>query len=264
MISGQVMIGELAVNRIGLGTNRITDTPEAASLLQSAVQAGVNFIDTAHLYTGGASETTIGKTLAPYPAGLVVASKGGYGSGEGDNRPETLRAELQESLRSLQSNQITLYQLHRLDPGTPIKQTMQLLKSFQDEGLIKYIGLSEVSVSQIEEAGQYVDIVSVQNEYSLAERKHESVVDYCTDNSIVFIPWFPLRNLTSGQQAALAKVGDNHGVTPSQVALAWLLHRSPQMLPIPGTLSERHLKENIAAAQIDLSSDEYSQLDAAV
>jgi pyridoxine 4-dehydrogenase len=261
MNNNQILIGELPVNRIGLGTNKITGSPQAASLLQYAVEAGINFIDTARLYTAGASETAIGDTLAPYPDGLVVATKGGYGSGEGDNRPESLRAELEESLRRLQTDRITLWQLHRVDPRVPLKQTMEVLKSFQADGLVQYLGLSEATVEQIAEARQYAEIVSVQNEYSLAERKHEPVVDYCTENGIVFIPWFPLRHLTDQQVAMLKDIGSAHQATPEQIALAWLLKRSPQMLPIPGTLSKEHLQENIAAARIELSDDEYARLD---
>jgi aryl-alcohol dehydrogenase-like predicted oxidoreductase len=250
------MIGELPVNRIGLGTNKITDTPEAAGLLQYAVQAGVNFIDTAYVYTDGDSETAIGNTLAPYPEDVVIATKGGYI----DNRPDFLRANLMESLRRLQTQRITLYQLHRLIPGVSIKKTMETLKSFEDEGLVQYVGLSEVTADQIDEASQYVRVVSVQNEYSLAERKHDGAVDYCTENGIAFIPWFPLRHITAEQQSMLAEVGANHQATPEQVALAWLLKRSPRMLPIPGTLSKQHLKENIQAAAIDLTDAEYERL----
>lgn len=261
MNSDQILIGELPVYRIGLGTNKITNTSQVVSLLQYAVEAGVNFIDTAHLYTAGGSETTIGSTLAPYPEGLVIATKGGYGGGDGNNQLETLRADLEESFRRLRTDRITLWQLHRVDPRVPLKQTMEVLKAFQDEGKVQYLGLSEVNVDQIDEARQYAEIVSVQNEYSLAERKHEAVVDYCTENGIVFIPWFPLRHLSEEQIAALEEIGAGHQATPEQIALAWLLKRSPQMLPIPGTLSKEHLQENIAAAHIELSDDEFSRLD---
>jgi pyridoxine 4-dehydrogenase len=191
-MSPQVLIGELPVKRIGLGTNRITDTPKARAALQYALKLGINFIDTAYLYTGGASEATIGGTLAPYPDGLVVASKGGYDNQPDYNSQPVLRANLEESRRRLQTDRITLYHLHRIDRDVPLQKTMAVLKSFQAEGKVQYLGLSEADVNQIEEARQYADIVSVQNEYSLTERKHDAVVDYCTENKIVFIPWYPL------------------------------------------------------------------------
>jgi len=259
-MSQQVMIGDMPVKRIGLGTNKITDTAEARSLLDYAVKTGINFIDTAHLYTGGASETTIGDTLSPYPDGLAVTTKGGFSNHSNYNDPEFLRANLDDSLRRLKTSQIILYQLHRIDPAASLKRTMETFKTFQDEGKIKYIGLSEASVSQIKEAQNYAHIVSVQNEYSLTERKHDDVLDYCTEQGIIFIPWFPLRHINDQQRIVLENIAREHDATAEQIALAWLLRRSPMMLPIPGTLSKQHLKENLDSLNISLTGEEYHRL----
>jgi pyridoxine 4-dehydrogenase len=246
-------LGETDVTRIGLGTNRLTNTPEHHAFLKRAVAAGVNFIDTAHTYTGGASEETIGAALSPIPDGCVVATKGGWSSG----RPEALRAEIEESLRRLQTDSIALYYLHRVDTETPLEQSLGAIKEYRDSGKIRHVGLSNVGVEEIERARQLVPVAAVQNHYSLVERKHDDVVDYCTRESIVFVPYFPLGG-TDG--SALAEIAERRGATPVQTALAWLLARSPTTAPIPGTLSLDHLNENLAAVEIELSKAEFEAL----
>lgn len=261
--AGDIRLGACMIHRIGLGTNRLVDTPECHALLDRALELGVNFIDTARLYRAGASETTIGNTLAPYQnyPQLVVASKGGYSDGS----PAALRKELEASLRALRTDHITLYQLHRVDPDVPIEESIGALKTFQDEGKISYIGLSEVGVGQIERAQTVARIVSVQNEYNLLARQYESVVDYCTQHAIVFIPWFPLGGLQGDGhmlRGRLVTLARKYHVLPQQIALAWLLKRSPSMVPIPGTLSLEHLEENVQAAHISLSDTDFAELSA--
>jgi aryl-alcohol dehydrogenase-like predicted oxidoreductase len=243
------------VARIGLGTNRLTDTPENVAFLQQAVAAGLGHIDTAHLYTSGASETTIGGALPGGRDGCIVATKGGYRPGEG--RPEVLRAQVDESLRLLRRDSIDLYYLHRVDPETPLEESLATLAACRDEGTIRHVGLSEVSVEQIERAREIVPVAAVQNHYNLSERGSEDVVDYCTREGIAFVPFFPLRG-DGGPR--LAEVAEARGVTPHQVTLAWLLQRSPVMLPIPGTLSLDHLKANLAALDLELSEAELDAL----
>ncbi len=258
--AGTVSFGGITVNRIGLGTNRIHDNEDGYELLRRAVELGVNFIDTAHRYAGGQSEAAIGNALAPYGNGLVIATKGGMGNGASAGQ---LRRELEESLQRLQTDRIDLYQLHRVDPTIPLAETMAVLKGFQDEGLIGHIGLSEVSVDQVKEAVAVAPVVSVQNEYNVAIRKHEALVDYCTANEIAFIPWFPLGGLagdTAKVEAVVAAIAGKYDATPQQIALAWLLKRSPMILPIPGTTSIEHLEANLKAADIDLSDEDYLAL----
>lgn len=252
-----VALGEHRITRIGLGTNRLTDTAENRSFLEAAVDAELNFIDTAHLYTGGESETTIGAALAPFPDDLVVATKGGYHSGRGN---EGLRSELEQSFERLRTDTIALYYLHRVDPDIPIEESMGLLREYRDAGRIAHVGLSEVSVEQIERARSVVPIAAVQNEYNLAERKHEAVIDHCEAEGIVFVPFYPLGG---GGSAAGSEIAERHGATPSQIELAWLLHRSPCVAPIPGTLSLAHLEENLAALEIELAEEELDRLSAA-
>ncbi len=257
--AGTVKIGDLAVNRIGLGTNRITDSDEAHDLLQCAVELGVNFIDTAYLYQNGASETAIGDALAPYQDGVVIATKGGWD----DDRPEELRGFLETSLQRLQTKCIDLYQLHRVNPDLPIEASVGRLRQFQEEGHIKHIGLSEVTVEQIKQARAVAPITSVQNEYNITVRHHDPVVDYCTEQGIVFIPWFPLRGLADTKPALkqiITDLAQKYQATPPQIVLAWLLKRSPMMLPIPGTLSDEHLKTNLHAANIKLEEDDFKSL----
>lgn len=239
------------VPRIGLGTNRLTNTPAHVAFVREAVAAGLRHVDTAHTYTGGESEETIGAALDGAGDGVVVATKGGWGAGNG--RPEVLRAQIEESLRRLRTESIALYYLHRVDPETPLEESLGAIGEYRDRGLIREIGISEVSVEQIEEARKVVPIAAVQNHYNLAERKHDPVVDYCTREGIVFVPYFPLR--AEGGRA-LRDVARRHGATAAQVKLAWLVGRSPAMLPIPGTLSLEHLRENLRALELGLSADE--------
>ncbi len=258
--AGTVLMGDIQVNRIGLGTNRITDTQEAHELLRLALSLGVNFIDTAYRYAGGASETSIGNALSPYPKGVVIATKGGIGDGAS---PDVLRRELEVSLGRLKTDHIALYQLHRVDPNVPLEVSVGALKQFQDEGKIKHIGLSEVTVEQLERARAVAPIVSVQNEYNVITRQHEDLVDYCTKHNIIFIPWFPLGGLrgdAAGVEALLQAMAEKYDATPQQLAIAWLLKRAPIILPIPGTLSPDHLKDNLASASITLSDGDYRQL----
>jgi len=252
-----IALGDQQLNRIGLGTNRLTDTPENRSFLADAVGAGLNFIDTAHLYTAGASESTIGAALAPFPEGLVVATKGGFHPGGGS---DGLREELEQSFERLRAQTISLYYLHRVDPGVPLEETMGVLKEYRDAGRIAHVGLSEVSVEQIERARSVVPIAAVQNEFSLAERMHDDVVDYCESAGIVFVPFYPLRGSDSPAVSAFA---ERHGASTNQIRLAWLLHRSPCVLPIPGTLSAEHLRENRAALDVELSAEDLEALSAA-
>jgi pyridoxine 4-dehydrogenase len=243
------------VNRVGLGTNRLTDTPENREFLEAAVGAGIETIDTAHLYTGGDSETTIGNALAPYED-VLVATKGGFAGGEGTSTEE-LRAELDQSFERLRTERIELYYVHRVNPEVPLSETMGLLAEYVEAGRLGHVGLSEVSVEQIEEARQTLPIAAVQNQFSLAERKHDAVVDHCAAEGIAFAPFFPLRTSDDG---ALSDVAERLGATPNQAAIAWLLRRSPAMLPIPGTLSVEHARENLAALDLELSDEDYARL----
>jgi pyridoxine 4-dehydrogenase len=250
----KLRLGDTEVARIGLGTNRLTRTPEHVAFVKEAVAAGVDLIDTAHTYTGGESEATIGAALSPIPDGCMVATKGGYAAGHG--RPEMLRAQIEESLRRLRTDSIPLYYLHRVHPGTPLEESLGAIKEYRDSGKIRHVGLSQVGIDQIERANKVVPIAAVQNHYNLSERRYEDVVDYCAGKGIVFLPYFPLH----GGGAAVADIARRRGATPAQIALAWLLRRSPTMLPIPGTLSLAHLKENLAALGIELSEAEFQAL----
>jgi aryl-alcohol dehydrogenase-like predicted oxidoreductase len=251
-----VKLGDVDVARIGLGTNRLTRTPDHVALIRAAVAAGVQVIDTAHSYTGGHSEETVGEALSPIPDGVVVATKGGIG-GAGRGRPEVLRAELDQSLRRLRTDTIPLYYLHRVDPETPIEESLAAIKAYQDRGKVRHIGISEVDIGQIERARKVVAIAAVQNHYNLSERKYEAVVDYCEREGIVFVPFYPLGALGG---AELGDIARHHRATTQQIALAWLLRRSPAMLPIPGTLSLEHLKQNVAALEIELTELEFEAL----
>lgn len=258
--AGTITFGSVTVNRLGLGTNRIHDNDDGHHLLKRAVELDITFIDTAHVYASGESEAAIGNALSPFAKSLIVATKGGMGSGASSAQ---LRRELQESLRRLKTDHIELYQLHRIDSETPLKESMAALKSIQDEGLIRNIGLSEVSIGQLEEARSVVPVVSVQNEYNVANRKHEKLVDYCTEHQIAFIPWFPLGGLagdTERVEELVAQMAQKYVATPQQIALAWLLKRSPVILPIPGTTSVDHLEENLKAVLVHLSDDDYRAL----
>jgi pyridoxine 4-dehydrogenase len=248
-------LADAEMTRIGLGTNQLRNRQEHVAFLREAVAAGLNHIDTAHLYTGGESETAIGSALSPFPPEVVVATKGGYRAGEG--RPEVLRAQIEESLRRLETDSIALYYLHRVDPETPLEESLATIKEFRESGKIRHVGLSEVGIDEIERARGIVPIAAVQNHYNLSERRSEAVVDYCQAEGIVFVPFFPLGG-AGGR--ALAEIAARHGTTRAQIALGWLLRRSPVMLPIPGTLSLAHLKENLAALEIELSEAEFEAL----
>jgi len=246
-------LGDLEVGRIGLGTNRLSYTPEHVALIKEAVAAGVNVIDTAHTYAGGESEETIGAALSPIPDDCVVATKAGWKSG----RPEVIRAEIEESLRRLRTDSIALHYLHRVDPQVPIEQSVGALREYRESGQIRHVGVSNVGVDQIERAREVVPIAAVQNPYNLSERRHEDVVDYCMAEGIVFVAYFPLRSLGGRTVDDIAR---RRNVTPVQIALAWLLNRSPIVLPIPGTLSREHLRENLAAVEIELGDAEFQAL----
>jgi aryl-alcohol dehydrogenase-like predicted oxidoreductase len=248
-------LGDVEVGRIGLGTNRLENNPENLAFIRDAVEAGVTHIDTAYLYTRGESEETIGAALDPIPERVVVATKGGYRPGEG--RPEVLRSQIEESLRRLRTDAIALYYLHRVDPETALDESLGVIAEYRDRGTIRNVGISEVSVEQIRAARQVVPIAAVQNRYSLSERGYDGVVDYCASEGIPFVPFFPLRG---GGPPALADIAARHGATPQQVALAWLLRRSPTTLPIPGTLSLEHLRENLAAAEVELTDADVEAL----
>jgi pyridoxine 4-dehydrogenase len=246
-------LGDTEVARIGLGTNRLAKTPENVAFVKEAVAAGVSLIDTAHTYAGGQSEDTIGTALSPIPDGCIVATKGGW-NGAG---PEVLHAEIEQSLRRLRADSLGLYYLHRPDPDTPIEESLRAIKEDRDSEKIRHVGVSNVGVDQIERAREIVPIAAVQNRFSISERTHDDAVDYCAREDIVFVAYFPLRGVAG---RALPEIADRHGATQEQVALAWLLKRSPTMLPIPGTLSLEHLKENLAALELELSDAEFQAL----
>jgi pyridoxine 4-dehydrogenase len=248
-----VTLGDTPLMRIGLGTNGLTNTAENVAFVRDAVVAGIALIDTAHTYTRGQSEQAIGAALSSSPGGSVVATKGGYRSA----RPEVLRAEIEESLRRLRTDSIDLYYLHRPDPETPLQESLEAITECRERGAIQHVGVSNVSVEQIERAREVVSIAAVQNHYNLSERRHDEVIDYCADNGMVFVPYFPLR---ADGGPVVAEIAMRHGATPAQIALAWLLRRSPATLPIPGTLSPEHLRENLAAAEIELTDDEFEAL----
>ncbi|MEV6426859.1 aldo/keto reductase [Nocardia sp. NPDC051463] len=271
--------GDLSINRLGYGAMQITgpgvwgdpgDPAEAVRVLRRAVELGVNFIDTADSYGPFVSESLIRLALHPYADDLVIATKGGLTrSGPGDwrpvGRPEYLRQQLHLSLRHLGLEQIDLYQLHRIDPAVPLADQLGALVELQQEGKIRHIGVSEVTVEQLKQAREIADIVSVQNLYNLANRQAEDVLDYATAENIAFIPWFPI---ATGELARpggpLDTFAEKHGASPSQLALAWLLRRSPVVLPIPGTSSVGHVEENTSAATITLSDAEFAALTDAV
>ena len=250
-----MQLAGIEVDRLGLGTNRLTSTPENHAFLREAVDAGLTLIDTAHVYTGGDSERAIGEALSPKPDGVLIATKGGYGGGRAS--PEALRAQIDQSLESLRTETIDLYYLHRIDPDTPLAESLGTIAKYRDAGKITEIGISAVTVQQIEAAREIVPIAAVQNHFNVGERGHDDVVDYCEENGIVFVPYYPVKG---DAPASLAEIAKRHGASPEQIALAWLLHRSPAILPIPGTLSIEHLRENLAALDIELSDEEYEAL----
>jgi aryl-alcohol dehydrogenase-like predicted oxidoreductase len=250
-VSG-LTLGDTPVARIGLGTNRLANTAENVAFVREAVAAGIDMIDTAHTYAGGESEAAIGAARLS-PDDCVVATKGGYGNG----RPEALSAEVEESLRRLRTDRIDLYYLHKVDPQTPLEESLGAIRDHRDRGNIRHVGVSNVTVEQIERARQVVPIAAVQNHYNLAERADEDVVDHCAASGIPFIPYFPLR---ADGGPAVAEIAERRGATPAQIALAWLLRRSPTTLPIPGTLSLEHVRDNLAALEIELTDEEFEAL----
>jgi aryl-alcohol dehydrogenase-like predicted oxidoreductase len=267
--------GDLRVNRLGFGAMRITgkgiwgepeNPEEARAVLKRAVELGINLIDTADSYGPHVSERLIGETLHPYPEDLVIATKGGLlrdgpGQWRRDARPEHLREACEGSLKRLKLDRIDLYQLHRIDPRVPAEEPLGALAELREEGKIRHIGLSEVSVEQIQRAQQIVPIVSVQNRYNLTDRDSEDVLDFCEREGIGFIPWFPLATGDLARPGGpLDEIATRYGASPGQVALAWLLWRSPVILPIPGTSSVEHLVENVAAAALELDEEEFAEL----
>jgi pyridoxine 4-dehydrogenase len=252
----KIRLGDAEVARIGLGTNRLANTPENVAFIRKAVEAGVDHIDTAHLYAGGESEATIGAAGSSGARARIVATKGGYG-GAGQGRPEVLSAQIEESLRRLRTDCIELYYLHRVDPRTPLEESLGAIREHRDAGKIRHVGISNVSIEQIERARRVVPIAAVQNPYNLSNRGNDDVVDYCAEREIPFVAYFPLRR---AEGPDLARIAERHGATPQQIALAWLLERSPTMVPIPGTLSIAHLRENLAAVEIDLTEEDREAL----
>jgi pyridoxine 4-dehydrogenase len=248
-----IRLGKVDVCRIGLGTNRLRDTKESVAFVRAAIDAGVQMIDTAHLYMKGESEKTLGHALSPVPPGVVVATKGGHFGYGSPGTPEVLHREIEQSLASLRVEHIALYYLHRVDPDVPVEVSLGAIKEYVDRGVIEQVGISEVDISMIERAQKVVPIASVQNHYNIDERKWDGVVDYCEREGIVFVPFFPLHVAPS---RALEDTARRHKATPQQVMLAWLLQRSPAMLPIPGTLSLEHLRENVGALSIELTRAE--------
>ena len=281
-VAGTFRLGDLEVRRLGFGAMRITgpgvwgepeDPAAAKRVLRRAVELGVDLIDTADSYGPHVSERLIAEALHPYPEGLVIATKGGYtrpgpGRWEPDGRPAYLRKACEGSLGRLRVERIDLYQLHTPDEAVAFEDSIGALGDLQAEGKIRQIGISNVSLEQLEVARGIVDVVSVQNRYNLEDRRHEGVLERCAEHGIGFIPWFPLgageltgRNgAASGRPRAVAEIAAAREATPAQIALAWLLARSPAVLPIPGTASLEHLEENVAAAGIELTDDELARL----
>ena len=262
--------GDLTINRIGYGAMRITgegiwgppkDKEECLRVLKRTVELGINFIDTADSYGPHISEELIAEALYPYPENLVIATKGGL-LRTGPNQwpinahPDHLQEVLEGSLKRLKLNQIALYQLHRVDPEVPFEQTLDFLQKIQELGLVKHIGLSEVSVEQIKQAQKYINVVSVQNMYSVDNRKWEPVLEYCKENEFAFIPWYPLNAGNVHALEVLNKLSQKHNATAHQIALSWLLHHADNILLIPGTSKVKHLEENYKATEIQLSQED--------
>jgi pyridoxine 4-dehydrogenase len=268
--------GELIVRRLGFGAMRITgdgiwgppkDHDGVIATLRRAIELGINLIDTADSYGPHVSEELIAEALYPYPEGLVIASKGGLtrggpGQWSPDGRPEHLREACEGSLQRLRVDRIDLYQLHRPDPSVPYEESVGAIKELRDEGKVHFVGVSNVSVEQLETARSIVDVVSVQNRFNPDDRSSDDVLDRCEELGLGFLPWHPL-NAGSVGEGSLAEIAARHDATPAQIAIAWLLARSEVMLPIPGTSKVEHLEENIAAAGIELSDEEIAELNEA-
>jgi pyridoxine 4-dehydrogenase len=274
--AGTITIGgDLTVRRLGFGAMRITgdgiwgppaDRDEALRVLRRAVEVGVNFIDTADSYGPEVSEQLIADALHPYPEGLVIATKAGLVrpgpyKWEPDGRPEHLRAAVEGSLSRLQRDQIDLYQFHRPDPAVPLEESMGTMVELQQEGKVRHIGVSNVDEAQLARARQVADVVSVQNRYNPTDRGSEAVLDICGRDGLAFLPWAPIGGGRTDSDA-VDEIAATHEATPRQVVLAWLLARSPVMVPIPGTGSVRHLESNVAAAGLQLTADEVARLTA--
>ncbi len=268
--------GDLEVHRLAFGAMRITgegiwgppaDVDEARRVLGRAVELDIDLIDTADSYGPHVSEELIAETLWPYPPGLVIATKGGLertgpGQWPRNGRPEHLRRACEGSLRRLKLDRIDLYQMHRHDPEVPYEESIGALKELQDEGKIKHIGVSNVDLRQLDVARGIVDVATVQNRFGLTDRHSDDVLAVCERDGIGFLPWAPLGEGTPASDKVVDEIADRHGTTPIAVAIAWLLRRSPVMMPIPGTSSVAHLEENVAAASLELSDDEVARLDA--
>jgi aryl-alcohol dehydrogenase-like predicted oxidoreductase len=270
--------GDLEVNRLGYGAMRITgtgvwgeprDAAEARRVLQRLPELGVNFIDTADSYGPEVSERLIGEALAPYAQGMVVATKAGL-TRQGPNkwlpvgRPEYLEQQVHLSLRRLRAETLELWQLHRIDKRVPVEESLGVIARLRKEGKIRHVGLSEVNVAEIEQARKVVEIVSVQNRYNVGDREHEDVLDYCGKHGLAFIPWYPVAAGKLAQPGGvLEALAQRHGATVAQLSLAWLLHRSPVILPIPGTSSLAHLEENMKAGEISLTDQELAEIESA-
>ncbi|MCT9143166.1 aldo/keto reductase [Streptomyces violarus] len=264
--------GDLDVRRLGFGAMHLPAEPgpgreNALAVARRAVELGVTLIDTAHLYGEGANEELLAEALHPYPEGLLITTKVGVartgpgGEWKFDGRPEILRAQVEQALRRLRVERIELLQLHRIDPDTPLADQLGTLRELQAEGLVGRIGLSEVTVAELAEAREIVDVVSVQNRYNLLDREHEPVLAACAAAGIAFLPWRPVAWGKTGAEAEIAAVAAELGATPTQVALAWLLDRAPVVLPIPGTARIGHLEENLAAADLALTPAQRDRLD---
>ncbi|MFD8380316.1 aldo/keto reductase [Streptomyces sp. NPDC059679] len=264
--------GDLEVRRLGFGamhlpTEPAADREAAIAVARRAVELGVTLIDTAHLYGGGANEELLAEALHPYPAGLLITTKVGVArTGPGgewrlEGRPAILRDQVEQALRRLRVERIELLQLHRIDPETPLADQLGTLRELQSEGKVGRLGLSEVTVAQLGQAREIVDVVSVQNRYNLLDREHEPVLEACAAAGIAFLPWRPVATGALGARAEIAAIAAELGATPTQVSLAWLLDRSPVVLPIPGTARIAHLEENLAAARLDLPPAHRERLD---
>lgn len=269
----------MTVRRLGFGAMRITgpgiwgepkNPDEAKRVLRRTVELGVNFIDTADSYGPAVSERLIGETLAPFPPGVVVATKGGLTRPGPDRwlpvgRPEYLTQQVEMSLRFLKTDVIDLWQLHRIDPKVPVEESLGAIAKLQEQGKIRHVGLSEVKPAEIDRARKVIKIVSVQNRYNVADREHEDVLEYCQAHQIAFIPWFPVAAGELAQPGGkLDQISKRHGATVSQLSIAWLLYRSPVILPIPGTSSVAHLEENMKAEEVTLSDEELNEIESAV
>jgi pyridoxine 4-dehydrogenase len=269
--------GDLEVNRLGFGAMRLcgpgitgppADRDNALAVLRRAVELDVDHVDTADAYGPNVDEELIAEALHPYPDGLVIATKGGHvrtgsnGDWPLDGRPEHLREACEGSLRRLRVERIDLYYLHRPDPQVPYEESIGALRELRDEGKIRHVAVSNASLELLEVARGIVDIAAVQNQYSLTDRRSQDVLDVCERDGIGFVPWAPLDAGALDAGGPVARIAEAHGATPMQVAIAWLLHASPAVLPIPGTSSLGHLEENVAAAELELSADELAELDA--